>query len=1447
MSLRLDPELQGIYDASGTLIPGTYNDDWDSTSRNARGYYTAAASGRYFAAVGGASKTPGNTGIYILTVVRDDYSDDTSNAGVVSVGDITSNSDCEIEVKGDVDWHRVALETSNSYAASVAGYSGDDQRALRTPRIMGVYNNEGTLVPGTGLSDRSAARQGDCSLAAASTAASLECFTVNNSGDYYVAVAGGQTATNPKRLIGHYDVVVRNTDSPVVTAVDIISDPGDNLFYDPGERIVATVTFNKEVRVTGAPWLELTIGMSTVSALSDGRRLGDSSILFGYTVVAGEIDEDGVSIPENALKLPSDAAIRDLAGHDAITEFDALDDQPDHPVGRTAILSVEFGSSSYTAAEGGDGTMVTVSLSRDPRREVTVPLQLTGVSGATHHDWTASTSVRFPPGELSKTISVTAVDDDVDDDGESLDISFGALPQGVTAGPVARTRVSFTDDDTRGVSVDLLNLVVRLNGRESYSVKLLSKPTAAVTITVTAAGVMVNPSELIFTPDEWSVPQMVTVSASRVGAGSVTHSATGGDYQSEEVTVPVTVSDARLSVTLGSAFYTASEGGDDAMVEVLLNSEPEDQVVIPLLLSGVDADPDDWTAPASVEFGEGESAKTVAIHAVDDDIDDDGESVRVSLGTLPETVAQGERAEATVRLVDNDTKGLKLSVTTLNVLVDGPAATYSLALASQPTSPVTVTITTPAGVSASPNELSFVPSAWNIPQIVEVTATASGDGIIGHSANGGDYGSQSADINIVAVPADAGTRVTGVTLTSNAGTDTTYGPGDAVEVTVAFDRAVTLVGTAWLALDIGTATRSASYKQGSGTSNLVFSYTVTANDADGNGISIAADALQLGENSTIRDDDDNDASLSFAAVQDRSGHRVGATDSSKVAFSSAFYSAFEGGDDAQVTVTLNPALPSPVAIEIIASGDNGAEPEDWAAVTTVNFAAGQTSRTVPVRAVDDDIDEDTPGLLESDTNPIENSERVRLYFGNLPESVAQGDIYETLVALYDDDLRSVVLSAESLNVAVGGEGSRYKVTLGSRPTETVAIGISSVGVDVNPTGLTFLPDQWNHPQEVTATATTAGTGAVVHSASGGDYEGVTERLTTTVESSEISVSFAQTAYHAFEGGSRAAVVVTLTPAPSRSLTIPLEAVPNGGAVEDDYTVTTALRLQRGETSKTIYVAAVDDRDDDDGESVMLSFGTLPEGVVAGARSESLVTLVDNESSVPLLVSATLRSDELELTYDRELDPNSIPDYSAYDVTADGRWRAAYGIRINGSAVSMVLDVPAGPGETMKVSYTPAADGPVLRGARLTPAPALVEHPVRLVSPTVQDAQKGICTRTPEIRDGIVTTARNRYTWVADCTEITPAHLAEIETIYLTDENIHDVQPGDFHGLANLSYLQMSFNSIRHLPSGVFSSLSSLIELDLSFNQLTDVDSLRERILAEVPTLTSDTLDLSNQE
>ena len=112
-------------------------------------------------------------------------------------------------------------------------------------------------------------------------------------------------------------------------------------------------------------------------------------------------------------------------------------------------VTVSFDAAAYTAAEGGEAATVTVNLSPVPGRPVSVPLVSVGATGATASDYTAPGSVAFAATETAQTFTVTAVDDDADDDGETVTLAFDTrvLPSGMTVGSPATATVTLTDDD----------------------------------------------------------------------------------------------------------------------------------------------------------------------------------------------------------------------------------------------------------------------------------------------------------------------------------------------------------------------------------------------------------------------------------------------------------------------------------------------------------------------------------------------------------------------------------------------------------------------------------------------------------------------------------------------------------------------------------------------------------------------------------------------------------------------------------------------------------------------------------------------------------------------------------------------------------------------------------------------------------------------------------------
>ena len=116
-----------------------------------------------------------------------------------------------------------------------------------------------------------------------------------------------------------------------------------------------------------------------------------------------------------------------------------------------------------------------------------------------------------------------------------------------------------------------------------------------------------------------------------------------------------------------------------------------------------------------------------------------------------------------------------------------------------------------------------------------------------------------------------------------------------------FNGSVTVTGTPQLTFDLGGQTRRANYASGSGSDELVFSYTVTASDADDHdGISWGANALRL-NGGTIKFTSADvsarvDADLAHPARGPLPDHKVDTTEPSLL---SAELGRYNADDDVQ--------------------------------------------------------------------------------------------------------------------------------------------------------------------------------------------------------------------------------------------------------------------------------------------------------------------------------------------------------------------------------------------------------------------------------------------------------------------------------------------------------------------------------------------------------------------
>ena len=127
----------------------------------------------------------------------------------------------------------------------------------------------------------------------------------------------------------------------------------------------------------------------------------------------------------------------------------------------------------------------------------------------------------------------------------------------------------------------------------------------------------------------------------------------------------------------------------------------------------------------------------------------------------------------------------------------------------------------------------------------------------------------SANENAIVVDTTAPT-VSSVEISATDSADTvTTDPlivGDKILVTVTMSEETTVTGTPTYAIDVGGVSKTASYVSGSGSTALVFSYTIASGDTDSaDGITAGTSALALGDG-TLQDAAGNDATLTTPAV-----------------------------------------------------------------------------------------------------------------------------------------------------------------------------------------------------------------------------------------------------------------------------------------------------------------------------------------------------------------------------------------------------------------------------------------------------------------------------------------------------------------------------------------------------------------------------------------------------
>ena len=566
-----------------------------------------------------------------------------------------------------------------------------------------------------------------------------------------------------------------------------------------------------------------------------------------------------------------------------------------------------------------------------------------------------------------------------------------------------------------------------------------------------------------------------------------------------------------LAVTVNPRTLEVTEGGTAGEYTVVLDTAPSADVVITVVGAPTQTDDPDaditvdtnmltFTAPTN-EDGTGGNWFMPQMVEVTANEDDDGVSETM---TLTHTAVIGDDddsivlSNASVRVTANDNDPRAVAVTFSPdplVVVEATSATYTVALATQPTAMVTVDVGGVSGeLTVSPSRLFFFNDAnYNTPQTVTVYAGEDLDAdddtaTLTHTVRGGDYtGVPAGTVSVTVDDNDdirRGVTVAPPSLDIAAGARGTFSivlntqPTGSVRITVAE------------AVPVDNFSVSPSRLSFS-SSNWNRPQTVTVRaDAD---FDIGSDSPvtimnAIDTSSSSRDEayDTNDPDNAVADVE------VTVFPSTSAVSLSTSSVTIDEGRDAEYTVRLR-ATPGEDAsrdVSVSLSGDAGFM-VNGSTTATLTFAGPNaqgegatwnTPQTVTVTGPDDE-------------NAVQEMTTITHSIGG--GIVANGILRATI---RESDTRGVTITPTSVEVTEGGT-ARYSVLLDSEPVGdaedrvTVTIGGVSGDVTVSRSQLLFTDDNWFTAQEVEVTAATDDDGetdapvTLTHSVRGSDYDG----------------------------------------------------------------------------------------------------------------------------------------------------------------------------------------------------------------------------------------------------------------------------------------------------------------------------------------------------------------------
>lgn len=327
---------------------------------------------------------------------------------------------------------------------------------------------------------------------------------------------------------------------------------------------------------------------------------------------------------------------------------------------------VQFAQVNSTASEADGSIIVQVTLSSPAQRLLNIPYTLGGTATA-GLDYTNPGTIQIAQGQTSTTFSLTLLDDNVRELGESVIVTLNTSTSHAL-GPNASFQLTINDNEP----VPLVDLTTNTNsfaesGSATLTARLTQPSSQIIVIDLALSGTAMAGVDYSASSTQLSIPPGQTA-ATFVLSGladaenepsesiivDIASVSNGLERDSQQVTLSL-LNDARPlpMVEFGSASYSVSEAAGVVMLPVTLTASSSQTITIPFTVAGTATSADRTVATSPLTIPAGQTSATLMVNISNDLLDELNETVTFALGD-PVNAALGTNTQLTLTIVDND-------------------------------------------------------------------------------------------------------------------------------------------------------------------------------------------------------------------------------------------------------------------------------------------------------------------------------------------------------------------------------------------------------------------------------------------------------------------------------------------------------------------------------------------------------------------------------------------------------------------------------------------------------------------------------------------------------------------------------------------------------------------------------------------------------------------------